>query len=50
VEQAESVTQEDIDELEAHLREAIAGFVKRGLTDEEAFLVASMRLGEQAVL
>lgn len=50
VQQAESVTQENVDELEEHLREAIPGFVQKGLTEEEAFQVASMRLGEHAVL
>jgi len=50
VRQAESVTQANIDELEGHLREGIAAFVAKGLTEEEAFLVASMRLGEEAVL
>lgn len=50
VQQVESVTQANIDELEEHLREAIADFVKKGLTEEEAFLVASMRLGDDAAL
>ena len=50
VQQAESVTQENVDELEGHLREAIPGFVQKGLTEEEAFQVASRRLGEHAVL
>jgi hypothetical protein len=50
VQQAESVTQDNVDELEEHLREAISGFIQKGLTEEEAFQVASMRLGEHAVL
>lgn len=47
---AESVTRADIDELEEHLRESIAGLVNKDLTEEEAFLVASIRLDEHAAL
>jgi hypothetical protein len=35
----------DVAELEDHLREQIAGFMKAGLTSDEAFLVAVKRLG-----
>ena len=47
---AENVTQADMEELEEHLRESISHFVGKGLTEQEAFLVASIRLGEPAVL
>jgi hypothetical protein len=33
-------------ELEAHLRDAIAGFQQRGLNDEESFLLARHRIGQ----
>ena len=36
--QGESVLQEDIQELETHLREGIATLVEKGLSREEAFL------------
>ena len=50
LEQAESVSEGNIHELEAHLREGIADFVEKGLSREEAFLVASARLGEHSAL
>jgi hypothetical protein len=37
-------------ELEDHLREEIAGLQEKGLSGEEAFVVASLRLGNPAVL
>lgn len=50
VQRTESVTQANIDELMEHLHESIADLVGKGLTDEEAFLVASKRLGDFAAL
>src|SRR5208282_4573250 len=41
---------EDIAELEAHLRDSVAAFGKKGLSEEEAFLLAVRRLGNQAKL
>ncbi len=37
--------EENLAELEAHLRDSVADFQSRGLTDEEAFLLATRRLG-----
>ena len=42
--------EEDLAELEAHLRDAVAELQGRGLTGEEAFLLASRRLGNPARL
>jgi hypothetical protein len=37
--------EENLAELEAHLRDSVAEWQSRGLTDEEAFLLAARRLG-----
>jgi hypothetical protein len=42
--------EEDLAELEAHLRDSVAELQGRGLTDEEAFLLAARRLGNPARL
>ena len=36
---------EDVQELEAHLRDSVARWRTKGLSDEEAFLIAAGRLG-----
>ncbi len=41
---------DDLDELEDHLREAIADMQARGLQPEEAFLIAARRLGDADAL
>ncbi len=41
---------DDLDELEDHLREAMADLQARGLDTEEAFLVAARRLGDADAL
>jgi hypothetical protein len=41
----ESVTAENVRELEGHLREGMSGLTARGLSEEEAFLIASRRMG-----
>jgi len=41
---------EDLEELEAHLREGIEELEQRGLSMEEAFLIASHRLGAPSAL
>lgn len=46
----ESFRSEDLAELDQHLRSSIAELRTSGLSDEEAFLVASSRLGHPAVL
>lgn len=48
--QATPVRGESIDELEAHLRDSVAALQHTGLTPEEAFLVASRRLGPAEAL
>ncbi len=40
----------DLAELEAHLRDSVAAWQNRGLTDEEAFALATRRLGHPAGL
>src|SRR4051812_39783566 len=37
--------QENVDELEAHLRDAVARWKGTGLSSEEAFLIATRRIG-----
>jgi hypothetical protein len=41
---------ENLDELEAHLRDSVSTLQGGGLSDEEAFLVATRRLGSAAAL
>ena len=48
--QEESVSQGDIVELESHLREGIAELAAIGLSQREAFMVASARLGDHSTL
>jgi len=45
-----ALTQDDLSELDSHLRESISAIRTRGLSDEEAFVVATMRLGRPASL
>jgi hypothetical protein len=40
----------DLAELEAHVRDSVAAWQSRGLTEEEAFLLATRRLGHPAGL
>lgn len=47
---SELLRQSDVNELENHLREEMAHWETRGLSDEEAFLVARQRLGDTATL
>lgn len=48
--QGESVLPENIQELETHLRESITSLLEKGLSREEAFLVASARMGNRVAL
>jgi hypothetical protein len=41
---------ENLDELESHLRDSVATFETRGLSAEEAFLVATRRIGASSAL
>jgi hypothetical protein len=41
---------ENVDELEAHLRDSIANLRQRGLAEDEAFLIATRRAGSGAAL
>ena len=45
--QSETLAVSDLDELENHLREEIEQLTTLKLSDEEAFLVASHRLGSR---
>ena len=48
--QSETLGSSDIDELESHLYEEIENLTTLKLSDEEAFLVATYRLGDTARL
>ena len=48
--QSPQFREEDLTELEGHLRDAVGELQARGLTDDEAFLVAARRLGNPAAL
>ena len=48
--QSENLGESDIDELEGHLREDVGILKGSKLSDEEAFLVATYRLGDTALL
>ena len=48
--QAPHFREDNLDELEAHLRDSVAEFQSRGLTNEEAFLLGTRRLGQPAGL
>lgn len=45
-----SVSAQNLAELESHLRDSIAGLTAKGLSDQEAFIVASRRLGAPEML
>jgi hypothetical protein len=47
---SESIFPENIDELEDHLRASISSLVEQGLSDEEAFFVATRRIGTSTEL
>ncbi len=47
---SESVAAHDVAELESHLRDQIADLRKRDLNDQEAFFIATSRLGNSAEL
>lgn len=47
---SELLRQSDVSELENHLREEMAHWETRGLSDEEGFFVARQRLGDSAIL
>ncbi|HVY72053.1 MAG TPA: permease prefix domain 1-containing protein [Verrucomicrobiae bacterium] len=46
----ESIPPDRVRELESHLRETMAGLVEDGLSNEEAFLVATRRMGTPETL
>ncbi len=48
--QGSFIVDERIDELESHLRESIIDLGRKGLDEEEGFLVATKRLGHAIVL
>lgn len=43
--ESSSITQKNAMELESHLRDSIGDLVETGLSENEAFLIASLRLG-----
>ncbi|MRG59477.1 hypothetical protein GE115_06265 [Agromyces sp. CFH 90414] len=45
IEQRDAIAPADVDELEGHLRDQVDDLLGRGLSDDEAFLVAVKRLG-----
>lgn len=45
-----SLRSSDIEELEQHVRDSIASLTASGLSDEEAFIIATHRIGEPDVL
>lgn len=45
LEQSPAMQGEDLDELESHMREAVGDLRARGLSEEEAVLIAARRLG-----
>lgn len=45
-----ALRRENLDELETHLRDSIANLNNRGLAEDEAFLIATRRLGGETVL
>lgn len=47
---SETVTAENVRELEGHLRDGMSGLTARGLSEEEAFLIASRRLGGTEII
>ena len=48
--QSPAIRRENLDELEMHLRDSVAVLQPRGLSEEEAFLVAAKRAGSGAIL
>ena len=48
--QAPALRGENLDELEAHLRDSVAALETRGLSEEEAFVVACSRIGKGGAL
>lgn len=50
LEQSSAFQRADLEELEAHLRDAIAALQAAGLSSEESFLIASRRIGTRHTL
>lgn len=48
--QNQTVTDTDVEELESHLRDEIDSLVLTGLNEEEAFMVASHRMGDSRTI
>lgn len=48
--QSPAIRSENLDELEVHLRDSMSALEARGLAGDEAFLVATKRVGSSAVL
>jgi hypothetical protein len=48
--QSSRLRQEELEELELHLRDSVIALQKRGLSEDEAWLIAQRRLGKREVL
>src|SRR4051812_45893535 len=47
---AEAIQRSDVDELEQHIRDSIAGLQSKGLSEQEAFAIATHRIGGSELL
>ncbi|HEX8334735.1 MAG TPA: permease prefix domain 1-containing protein [Segetibacter sp.] len=45
-----AITNSDAAELSAHLEDATSSLIQKGLSDQEAFMIASKRLGNEKVI
>src|SRR5215475_1863734 len=48
--QSSRLKAEEMEELELHLRDSVSALKKRGLTGEEAWIIAQRRLGQREAL
>lgn len=46
----ESMREQDVEELEQHIRDSVAKLTSQGLSEEEAFLVATHRIGKPTTI
>jgi len=48
--QSSRLRMEELEELESHLRDSVGALEKRGLSEEEAWLIAERRVGQREIL
>jgi len=48
--QSPGLRRENLEELESHLRDSVANLCQRGLAEDEAFLIATRRVGSTRTL